>query len=219
MPKRLRRHQRALRCDPQAAAIVRAILPLTVQLKRDAEAVRYALKSVELEEADPRLLHSLAIYLTEEGDWARAITLYEKALAARGKNKEVAEDIIRRMELGHLYQVAGKGKEAADCFARVIYALDHPDEFAIDDQTRRILLGEPVPSAEDFEALDGKEKKTRLARPGAAYQLMGECFLAADRRRRRWPPSRRPNSLPPTRRCTSSILPASMPRPANRPRP
>ena len=47
------------------------------------------------------------------------------------------------MELGRLYQVTEKYKQAADCFARVIHALDHPDEFGIDDEVRKALLGEP----------------------------------------------------------------------------
>ena len=152
-------YQRALRCDPQSATIARAIIPVAVRLKRYAEAVRYALKAVELEDADPLLLRRLGVYLTEEGDWARALTLYEKALAARGKGKETAADILLRMEMGRLYYLTEKYKPAAECFARVLYAIDHPDEFALDEQLTKVLLGEPGPT----------------------YQLMGECFLSADR--------------------------------------
>lgn len=155
----LRCYERAMRYDPQASSIARSIIPVAIRLKRDSEAVRYALKAVELEDADPLLLRRLGVSLTEEGDWARAVSLYEKAMASRGKGKETASDILLRMEMGRLYHLTEKPKEAADCFARVLYAIDHPDEFAIDEGLIKVLLGEPGPT----------------------YQLIGECFLAADR--------------------------------------
>ncbi len=155
----LRCYQRALRYDPQSSTIVRAIIPVAVRLKRYSEAVRYALKAVELEDADPLLLRRLGAYLTEEGDWIRAVTLYEKALATQDKGKETASNILLRMEMGRLYHLTEKYKQAAESFARVLYAIDHPDEFALDPQLTKVLLGEPGPT----------------------YQLMGECFLAADR--------------------------------------
>ncbi len=155
----LRCYQRALRYDPQSSTIARAIVPVAVRLKRYGEAVRYVLKAVELEDADPLLLRRLGVYLSEENDWPRAVALYEKALAARGKGKETATDVLLRMELGRLYQVTGKYQPAADNLARVLYAIDHPEEFAIDEQFSKALLGEA----------------------GSTYRLMGECFLAASR--------------------------------------
>jgi len=155
----LRCYQRALRYDPQSPTVARAIIPVAVRLKRYGEAVRYVLKAVELGDADPLLLRRLGVYLSEENDWSRAVALYEKALAARGKGKETATDVLLRMELGRLYQFTGKYQPAADHFARVLYAIDHPDEFAIDEQFSKALLGEAGPT----------------------YRLMGECFLAAGR--------------------------------------
>ena len=155
----LRCYQRSLRCDPQASVVARAIIPVAVRLKRSAEAVRYALKAAKLNEADPLLLRRLGIYLTDEGDWSGALELYEKALAGRDQTKETAADIILRMEMGRLYQLAEKYKPAAENFVKVVYALDHPAEFAIDDQLKKMLLGEPGPT----------------------YNLIGECFLLADR--------------------------------------
>jgi tetratricopeptide (TPR) repeat protein len=155
----LRCYQRALRYDPQSAAIARAITPVAVRLKRYSEAVRYALKVVELEDADPLLLRRLGVFLSEENDWARAVALYEKALAARGKGKETATDILLRMELGRIYQFTEKYPQAADNFARVLHAIEHPDEFAIDEPFGKALLGDAA----------------------VTYQLMGDCFLAAGR--------------------------------------
>jgi tetratricopeptide (TPR) repeat protein len=155
----LRCYERAMRYDPHASAIARAIVPVAAHLNRPTEAVDYLLKAGGLEEVDPVGLRKLGISLIQDGDWARAMALYEKVLAARAKGKETADDVILRMDLGRLYQMTEKHKEAAECFAHVIHALDHPDKLAIDDQMKKALLGEPGPT----------------------YQLMGECFLSADR--------------------------------------
>jgi len=155
----LRFYQRAFRHDPQASAILHAIIHMADRLKRHSEALRYALKAVETDEANPKLLRRLGGYLTGKGDWKGALELYEKALAARAGEKETTVDILYRMEMGRLYYLVDESAKAADCFARVIYALDHPKEFGLD---------------EDFE-------KKVLTEPDRAYSLFGECFLQADR--------------------------------------
>ncbi len=155
----LRGYQRALRYDPQSGSVAWAIVRVAFHLKRYAEAARYALKDVELDDADPSLLRWLAIYLGEDNDWAGAVVLYQKALAARGQGKETETDIRLRMELGRICHFTEKYQQAADSFARVLHALDHPNEFAIDEPFRKALLGDAA----------------------ATYQTMGECFLAAGR--------------------------------------
>ena len=52
-----------------------------------------------------------------------------------------------------------KYPQAADNFARVLFAIDHAEEFALDESLLKVLLGDAGPT----------------------YQIMGECFLAADR--------------------------------------
>ncbi len=155
----LRLYQRALRCDPQSVAVARAIIPLAFRLKRHAEAVRYALKAAEIEDADPLLLRRLGVYLTEHGDFARAVGLYEKAVAARTSENETAAEILLRMEMGRLYHLVEQYGKAADNFARVRDALDHPNKSGLDDRLKKVLLGEP----------------------GLTYNLFGECFLRAGR--------------------------------------
>jgi len=153
----LRLYQRAFRCDPQSATIARAIIPLAVRLNRHAEAVRYALKVVELEEADPQLLRRLAAYLTELGDFAKALALYEKSAAARKDAKPTAQDVLLWMELGRLYFLTGQHAKAAGHFGRVLDALDHPDRFPLDHAAKKALFSEP----------------------GPAYAMMGDAFLLA----------------------------------------
>lgn len=155
----LRLYQRALRRDPKSSAVARAIVPLAFQLKRPAVAVRYALRAVELEEADPLLLRRLGMYLTEQGEWEEAVRLYERAVEARAGEQETAADVLVRMELGRLCHVVERHEQAAEHFARVLHALENPKDFALDDDTVKALLGEPAPT----------------------YTLLGDCFLLAGR--------------------------------------
>jgi len=156
----LRLYQRALRWDPQSVEVVRSIIPLAFRLKRHAEAVRYALKAAELEDADPLLLRRLGVYLTEEGNYPEALKLYERALTAQQGAKEDSRDLVLlRMEMGRLYHLVEQYPKAADCFAQVVRVLEQPKGSALDEKVRKLLLGEP----------------------GLTYNLFGESFLLADR--------------------------------------
>ncbi len=157
--KALRCCQRALRFDPRSPEIVQAIIPVADRLNRHAVAARYALIDVELKDADPMLLRRLAVFLAGKGDWTSAAVLYEKAVAVRKNAKQSAADVFLRMEMGRLYLLMEKYERAAECFAHVVNAVEHPDEFALDAHLSKALLDDP----------------------GRTYQLMGECFLAADR--------------------------------------
>ena len=159
--KALRYYQRALRCDPQAVSLARLIIPLAFRLDQRAVAVRYALKTVEMEEADPLLLRNLGVFLSKQGDWAGAATLYEKALAAIGNDaipKDVT-DVLLKMEMGRIHHLLGQYDKAAKCFDVVLLALNKPKQFAVDDEVRKVLLGDAA----------------------MTYALFGECFLLADR--------------------------------------
>ncbi len=158
-PLSLKRYERAFRFDPQAVAALREIVPLAFNLDRQAEAVRYALIMAEREPTDPVLLRRLAIYLTEEGDPARASKLYEKALALQVAGKPSASLVLLRMEMGRLYFVAKNYDAAATQFAEVSKALDKPDEYGLDASVQKALLN--------------KAEMT--------WQLFGESFLEANR--------------------------------------
>lgn len=154
----LRGYQRAFRRDPQSGTIVRAIIPLASRLGRHAEALRYAMKLVELEEPDPLLLKRLGVYLEEVGDVPKALALFEKAEAASSRHKPTAQDVVLWMEMGRLYHLTEQHAKAAARFSRVLEALDRPDQYGLDDAVKKVLLAEP-----------------RLA-----FAMMGESFLQAN---------------------------------------
>lgn len=152
-------YQRALRRDPHSAATARSIVALAVRLKRHGEAIRYALKAVEAGESDAMLLQRLGEYLSGLGDWAGAVGLYEKALAAQKASKPTADQVPLWMEMGRLYHLTQQFDKSADNFARVVEALEHPERFGLDDEACQQLLGEP----------------------GLGWNLIGESFLLAGR--------------------------------------
>jgi tetratricopeptide (TPR) repeat protein len=167
----VRQYARADRLDPAATTARSNLVVAAVQGKQIPLAARYALKGIDPREVGDAILGRLAIYLTEQGDLPHAIEFYEKALAAaRAKgdsaeadtstNVEDAADIFTRLELGRLYHLTQKYTKAAEQFAGVNEALDHPDRFGINERTRKLPLGSEA---------------------GECYELFGEAFLMAGR--------------------------------------
>ena len=134
-------------------------MPLAINLDRQSEAVRYALILAEREPTDAALLRRLALYLSEEGDSARALNLCEKALSIEGKQDRSASLVLLRMELGRLYFVAKQFDQAAHQFGEVSKAIDEPAQYG----------------------LDPTMLKTLLNKSDLTYQLFGESFLEAGR--------------------------------------
>ena len=170
----IRHYARADRLDPAATTARSNLVVAAVQERQVPLALRYALKGIDPHEAGDAVLGRLAIYLTEQGDLEHAIEFYEKALAAaqpKGGSAqgawsdepagvEDAADIFTRLELGRLYHLTQKYAKAAEQFARVNEALEHPDRFGINERMKKLLLGDQA---------------------GECYELFGEAYLLSDR--------------------------------------
>jgi tetratricopeptide (TPR) repeat protein len=159
LDKALRYYERAQRCDPAASSILEALIPLAVQLGKEPVAVRYAMRASQAENLRPLLLRRLGKYLEDLGQIPQAVTMYEKALAARLGAKPDAADVVIWRELGRLYYLTEQYPKAAEQFARVLEAMEHPQDFGLDEELRKAILGEP----------------------GLTYQLFGESFLLSGR--------------------------------------
>ena len=159
--KALRLYQRALWHDPTADVVAESVVSLALGLNRPAEAARYALRADRLEGIDPLHLRQLGVYLSSppHGDWQGAVELYEKALSLRKEAQPSAADILLHMEMGRLRHLLDDYKNAAEDFALVLDALEHPKKYRLNKNFVDVL----------------KDK------PGPTYSLMAECFLLADR--------------------------------------
>jgi tetratricopeptide (TPR) repeat protein len=155
----LRLYERAFRYDPDSLTVARAILPAAEKLGRREEAIRYALKVVALDDADPMLLRKLGAYLTEQGQWRQAVGLYSKALTALKTTDTSVAGLLLQMEAGRVYHLADQYPRAADCFAKVLEALADPKKYGLEEESIKLVLGDPAPT----------------------YNLMGQCFLMAGR--------------------------------------
>lgn len=171
-PAALRMYQRALRCDPQAAPIAREIVPLAFTLGRSAVAVRYAVKAAELDPTDAALMQRLAVHLTTEGDFERAVSLYEKALAARKKTKPDADDILLATQIAKLYVVTENNPKAAEFYRRVMEALASDDQSILDSRTRRVIVEDSNKTMEIMGATLGGRSPD-----AAAFDLFGLVML------------------------------------------
>jgi len=154
----LRLYQRAVRYDPQAESVLKTVVVLASQQDRQWEAARYA-ELGDFDGGDPLLFRKLGVFLTQHGQPERAVVMFEKALATREGTAETAADAILHMESGRLCFLVGQHEKAAEHFAAVCDALEHPDKYGLDPSLEKLLLGEA----------------------STAYQLFGESFLEAGR--------------------------------------
>ncbi|MEN6450515.1 MAG: tetratricopeptide repeat protein [Thermoguttaceae bacterium] len=153
----LRNYQRAMRRDPGSAAAAEAAILTAIRLERYAEAARYAQATAKLHGINADVLGRLVGYLASKGEFDDALKLYEEATSGRRSKADIG--IVLQMAVGQLYFMHDKPKPAADCFHEALQSLDHPEASHLDDATKKTLLGEPAQT----------------------YQMMGDCFLAADR--------------------------------------
>jgi len=155
----LRRYQRAYRYDPAATGLLDRIIPLAFKLGRFDEAVRYALIAMDRKAVPTGRIREMARHLAEQGDYAQAISLYEKVLPPEPPGKRGLRSIVFHLELGRVYFLAGQFNHAVRSLAIVEEALVDPAQFNISADSHQTLLGEN----------------------GLTHHLIGEAYLAADR--------------------------------------
>ena len=178
----LQKFQRAYRYDPAATNLIREIVPLAEQLGQHDVALRYALLVVENDPTEMTLLRSMAAYLTAQGDWSRAIGLYERWLSAHDGQRETAEHLTLWLELGRLYFLTEDFAKASQMFTALEDALTRLDNGHRDGGHRD--GGHRDGGHRDGGHRDGKTNQPGLEDPGLSYQLFGECHLLAGRLQR-----------------------------------
>ena len=117
----LRRFQRAWRFDQDLVSIMTEIVPLTVALKREDEATRYALIAAKQQEVPEDILLKLAALLAERDQVELALSLYLKC------PPEVQNNLAVQFEIGRLARLAGQFAQSADAFADVWQRLENDE--------------------------------------------------------------------------------------------
>ena len=155
----IQRYQRAWRYDPSATAILDEIWPLAFELKRNELGFRYAVLAFEQNPRDPLRMRRLGAYLTEQGEWARALGIYEKSLALEDQPDGDAGVFLLRFEMGRLYFLVRRYDKSAESFAIALDGIDNPKKYSLSEEFAKQLLD----------------------KPDRAYSLIGESFLKAGR--------------------------------------
>ena len=123
----LRGYQRSHFWDPTAREPLKKIIPLAFSLERVEVAVRYALRASDL--VDARLLRRLALYQTEQREWADALRLLRLWLdadvdAGEASPGDPARDdetarLMVRFEIARLEYLTGDVAAASRSFEQV----------------------------------------------------------------------------------------------------
>ncbi len=151
-------YQRAFRLDPHSYPILEEIVALSFRLKRADQAIRYAEKAAQLGGQNRRFFQVLADFLVQAGRLEKAIQFYRRVLELESpQEKKTAQHVLVVMQLGRLYAVTKRYREAAQAFREVLHALENAKQYGIDARLRARLLGNA----------------------GATYRLMGRAFLEA----------------------------------------
>jgi tetratricopeptide (TPR) repeat protein len=174
----LRRYQRATRFDPSSQAARRQAVVLAIRLagagssrqERPQEeeghwqsALRYA-RNGDLGIDEAGVLWELARHFAQEEQYAEALRYFRAARALQPEKRSTGY-VILTLDVARMAYLTGEFAAAADAFGEVMEALEHPDQFGLDERIqRRLLTGN-----------DGTASMTQL------YLLFAEGFLSAER--------------------------------------
>ncbi|HET6879640.1 MAG TPA: tetratricopeptide repeat protein [Pirellulales bacterium] len=159
----LRRYERASRFDPASQTARRHAVVLAIRLDRWQEALRYAAQG-ELGIDEAGVLWELARHFAADEQFAEALNYYRAARALQPEKKSTGY-IILSLDVGRMAYLTHSYAEAADAFSEVSEALEHPDQFGLDERLYKRLVA-------------GKEGATGLAQ---LYLLFAEAFASAER--------------------------------------
>ncbi|MCP3694880.1 MAG: tetratricopeptide repeat protein [Planctomycetaceae bacterium] len=153
----LSRYQRAWRYDPSGVSILKEIVPLSLRLKHNDEAVRYAVIAAEKDPTDLERMRRIASVLRQQRQFPRALKLYELIDQVQGTDTLDFKYVSLQLELGKLYFLTNTAKSSATALGHVKDALANPKKYGLNDQQKK--------------QLEGKD--------GSTYQVIAESMLMA----------------------------------------
>ena len=156
-------YRTAIELNPRQVAIYRAIVPLAFNLNENEEGLKYALKLIEFDPRDVRLLQQLARVLITQGQLTQAADLLERGLKRGGVEKRSPEAVSLNRDLGVIYASQGKSEKAADAFEIVFAALRDPDGYGLGSRERAAIASDPETTFERFGQLFLDAKRSKVA--------------------------------------------------------
>jgi tetratricopeptide (TPR) repeat protein len=117
----------ACRLDPEAAAPVRALVPIYLALDRIDDALDDCRRVLELDPADCETAYLYARQLRGRGDVRQAREVLERAAAGPNLAEHLELKAQISFDLGVLYEDAGEWARAEKSLRRVAEVVDHPD--------------------------------------------------------------------------------------------
>jgi tetratricopeptide (TPR) repeat protein len=159
----LRHYERASRFDPTSQTARRHAVVLAIRLDRWKEALRYAAQG-ELGIDEAGVLWELARHFAADEQFAQALKYFRAARTLQPEKRSTGY-VILSLDVGRMAYLNRGYAEAADAFAEVMEALEHPDQYGLDERLYKRLIA-------------GKEGATSLAQ---LYLLFAEAFVSAER--------------------------------------
>ena len=151
----LQHFQRAWRYDRSVVSITNELIPLAINLKRDAVAVRYAELALESGNLDPQALGRIAVLLAKNQRYAGAIEAYQTLLASKPKTQVDDSFVAIHVEIARVSLLNGNADLAAESHDIVRHTLEHRDQNQVSEATSKRLQGQG----------------------GVLYQMMIESYL------------------------------------------
>lgn len=159
----LNSYRKAAALDPKAIVVYRSLITLAQKLNMGEEAVKWAIKAVEIDPSDHQMLRRVAAHLVTQGDIAGAVRLMEKAAKSLEANKHSGVYVTLMRDLGVMYGETGRKKEAAECFEIVFDGLLNPEKYNLEFRIRAELAGHPTSNFERIGQVFLDGDKTDLA--------------------------------------------------------
>lgn len=162
-------YQMAVKIDPSAVEVYRALVPLAFALNETEKGLQYAQKAIELDPQDLDILRMLAEQLHDQQQLGKAAEYLGRAANSSKLKKDSSTYVLLQLQLAAVYMEMtrpDKGNaeqslfdKAADAYIVVLDARRNPIKYNLDFQTRAKLEREPL----------------------ARYELMGDVLMVAKR--------------------------------------
>lgn len=162
-------YQMAVKLDPNAVEVYRALVPLAFALSDTENGLKYAQKAIELDPQDLNILRMLAEQLHEQQQLGKAAEYLTRAAHSSKVKKDSSMYVMFNLQLAALYMEMTKQdkgntdpsivEKAADAYLVVLDARRNPTKYNLDFQTRSNLERQPL----------------------AGYEIMGDVLMVAHR--------------------------------------